>query len=707
LSGERLLDFSPAYLHLHIICRQIFGDSNLVLEFVHLVLTSLACIILFYVLARFHTLLVSFIGALAFALDYGVIVNSHVFEPEALLVFFLLGFVFFLVGADGPRPILAGIFFGLGILARPSFMLVLCAVPFLLFCRRLPRSRRWKSELVLFCVPVLASFLLLGARNAVIARSFSPMVMNPGDVFYEGNHASSKGLSIAYLPILDDLSLRQSREIDYHHAVYRRLARLSTGVGLTPAEVNRYWFTKALNFLRDNPGFSLRRALTKTFYFFHSYEWHDLLITYRNDLLLRAGHALTVPFAVIAAFAAVGLVILLRNWRDTLLFYALMLNQLLLSALFYVSSRQRMAVVPFFIFFACSALQYFLDNRPKRLFLTAVLVSLSIVFYLPTDLTDEEDHQWFGVAKSRQYLNSAFQGRDQSKLGQASVMSSRALAAAPWYFDSSRPASVPFHFESYAASALKFIPGGTLSTRLDRAVLCEYAGRLDEAEELLSLLVGENRLLKRDCYQSSEPYFYLGRIEELRRDYPRAADLLAAGLARSPGDPWILSHLAALTGNPSYNARLFRYYDDIHANFFLGQAYLDIGDAIEAGRHFTCVVRVLPEYRPAAVYLAASLAAAGQHEQAASVFADEARMSQDPVFEEDRILLAFAVLARENSEDPARKHQYATALYQYGHSHLALMALRSALEMDPTRPYLKQEIANLEQSIRSELDGEK
>jgi hypothetical protein len=121
------------------------------------------------------------------------------------------------------------------------------------------------------------------------------MVMNPGKVFYEGNHASSKGLSIAYLPILDDLSLQQSREIDYHHAVYRRLARMSTGDGLTPVEVNRYWFTKALNFLRDNLGFSLRRALTKAFYFFHSYEWHDLLITYRNKPSVEIGRRAHSP----------------------------------------------------------------------------------------------------------------------------------------------------------------------------------------------------------------------------------------------------------------------------------------------------------------------------------------------------------------------------------------------------------------------------
>jgi tetratricopeptide (TPR) repeat protein len=420
---------------------------------------------------------------------------------------------------------------------------------------------------------------------------------------------------------------------------------------------------------------------------------------------LRSGDALTVPFAVISAFAAVGLVILLRNWRDALLFYVLILNQLLLSAFFYVSSRQRVAVVPFFIFFACSALQYFLDNRRKRLLLTAVLVSLSIVFYLPTDLTDEEDHQWFGVTKSKQYLSSAFQGRDQSKLGQASVMSSRALAAAPWCFDSSRPAIVSFHFESYAHSALKFIPGGTLSTRLDRAVLCEYEGRLDEAEELLSLLVDEKRSLKRDCYQSSEPYFYLGRVEELRRNYPRAADLLATGLARSPGDPWILSHLAALTGNRLYIARLFRYYDDIHANFFLGRAYLDTGSPLEAGTCFSRVVQALPEYRPAIVYLAASLAGAGQFEQAATVFLDAARMSQDPVLEEDRILLAFAVLARQNPEDPARKHQYGTVLYQYGHYHLALSTLRSVLELDSTRAGVREEIAKLELSIRSGLDG--
>ena len=156
---------------------------------------------------------------------------------------------------------------------------------------------------------------------------------------------------------------------------------------------------------------------------------------------------------------------------------------------------------------------------------------------------------------------------------------------------------------------------------------------------------------------------------------------------------------------PPINARLFRYYDDIHANFFLGRAYLDAGSPLEASTYFSRVVQALPEYRPAIMYLAASRSAAKRFQQAASAYLRAAKMSQDPVAQEDRILIAFALLAKESPKDPARQHQYGTALHEYGHYHLALSTLRSVLELDSTRAGVREEIAKLELSIRSGLDG--
>ena len=60
---------------------------------------------------------------------------------------------------------------------------------------------------------------------------------------------------------------------------------------------------------------------------------------------------------------------------------------------------------------------------------------------------------------------------------------------------------------------------------------------------------------------------------------------LKKALEKNPGDPWVLSHLVALTDEPLYKMKLFRYFDEIDAEFFLGKAYLTTGrfqDAVES-----------------------------------------------------------------------------------------------------------------------------
>jgi tetratricopeptide (TPR) repeat protein len=96
---------------------------------------------------------------------------------------------------------------------------------------------------------------------------------------------------------------------------------------------------------------------------------------------------------------------------------------------------------------------------------------------------------------------------------------------------------------------------------------------------------------------SSEPEYYLSRIYERRRMKPKALSHLKNAYTNNPGDPWVLAHLAVLTGDMSYKNDIARYFEEIDAAFFMGQAYAVNGQVEEAEKSFSYIFRVDPKFQ--------------------------------------------------------------------------------------------------------------
>jgi tetratricopeptide (TPR) repeat protein len=265
------------------------------------------------------------------------------------------------------------------------------------------------------------------------------------------------------------------------------------------------------------------------------------------------------------------------------------------------------------------------------------------------------------------------------------------LAAAPWRLDHCRPANLSFK-QGYTESALEVALPQTFSRRFDRAILLMEAGELEDAENLFKQLVAEKHLFKRDNYQSSEPLFYLGKIAALAGDKNRAINYLQRALQHSPGDPYALAYLAALTEQDEFREKLLRYFDEIDAQFYLGQAYLEIGLGERAEESFSYVSRMIPEYRRGLIYLSAALVEAGQNSRAVKMYHEAQKMSQDPVMLEKPILRAFQELAKEFPQDAIRQYDYGMALRQFGYYNQALLVQKDALRLDPSNEEIEKEI---------------
>jgi tetratricopeptide (TPR) repeat protein len=694
LHGERILDFSPLYLQLNVFLQRMDAPAS-VLPWIHIGCVALSTGLLFLLLWNHFRLWIAIAGAASFLIDRNLTVYTHIFEPEPLLLLFIIASTYFASLKTPATAFPAGLCFGLAILTRPNFAPVLLAIPF--HYKFNSAGNVWRKSTLAFLFPVLLCVAGIWARNASILGYFSPFVMNPGTVFYEGNNPNSWGMSAVYPPVLNQLSARYTREPDYHHQLYREFAKRIEQKQLSLAEINSYWSGKARNFLFDHPKRALRLTSTKILHVFHAFQWHDLAVAYSAERTLEEFWFPNIPFALISAFCIAGLWILRPDWRKFLLFYAIFFSQFFVMAAIYVSARQRTAILFLFVFFACGAIhRIFVEHRSRWILFPVGLLFISL--YVRTDLMREERHLWESIRQSNLHLNESYRLRNQGQLKEAAVESARALSLAPALIDSRRPANLHFDEKGFIALALQFSRNTDNAQRMDQAVLLLEAGQIAEAEQIFHQLHESGYQLKRDDYQSSEIQFYIGRCALKRGDSQKAVQYLEKGIRSSPGDPSSLAYLHALTGHEEYKQQLHRYFDEIDVSYFLGKAHLDIGKSQEAVRYFQYVTRLLPEFRQGFLYLAAAFGEATMYEQAAIQYRKAISMGADPVFFEKTILSTFEELSRRKNTAFDR-YSYGVALRQFGYFKEALAEQQKALSADAGNREIANEIKNLQKVV--------
>ena len=423
-------------------------------------------------------------------------------------------------------------------------------------------------------------------------------------------------------------------ESDYHHAVFRLVARTVTGRDLTPGAANRFWSVKAADYIADHPGRFVSLLARRALHVFHRYRWDDLRTEWATGRVFDGRWFPFVPFAPVSALALLGLVIAIGSWRTFLLPLAIFLNQAGVMILTYATDRQRVSLYPFFVFFAAVALERLCSGGRWRRTLLAALAALTLAFTLDSDLMRDNRRRWEGMSRIGVLVGEALRDRDNLDFAASRLKAARALAPAPFAAETLRPARLPVasvELAGIAARELAIGSGSGASARLDRALLLVEAGRLDEAEAILTALEREGHAFESRPGSSSEPSYHLGRIAFLRGRPDEAVRFMRQALLRSPGDPAVLAQLACLTDDTSWADLVFRYFDDLDASFYLGRACLETGRAARAVESFGRLVTLLPDFVRGQVYRAAALGGSGRDIQAL----ERASGSGNPVAAQD------------------------------------------------------------------------
>lgn len=385
---DRLADLSPGYLWLVVAVRAL-GLQFTAIRALQIAFVSAAALFTAIAARRFGV--VAMIAAPLLVLgSRAALVCATEMEPETVILMLNAAAIAVLsvaqtflsarsgetqTGMSVPqRPeVLAGILLGLSAICRPSAVLAVFALAIVL--------RSWRL-IAAAAVPVIAIVVVN------LALTGEAVLMDPGTVFYEGMNPNAGGYEGVQPRIVNDIE-RTTSEPDYLHVAYRIVASRSMGRPLTRAQSNRFWTGKALVFMSAYPLAALRLTGNKMLFAVQSYDAYDLATMARKDFLLARWPF--VPFGLVVALA--GVAVLLRR-RDVLPLVVFALCCGVVLVVFYVTARQRNAMLPAMAVLAAIGFAEIVSRRHWGAAVAAAIVA--ILLSAPGPPQREDRRGWFG-----------------------------------------------------------------------------------------------------------------------------------------------------------------------------------------------------------------------------------------------------------------------------------------------------------------------
>lgn len=713
LPPERILDWSPFYLHLHAAARLLSPGYTPALAVLEALAVAGAATAVFAVVARQAGRKWGFVGAAAMVLSPGAVGASRLFLPDVwILLFTSLAILAGSVCAERPRPFAAfaaGAAVGLSLLVRPTAVLL---VPAMAAAVALPAGGRVRRAALLFLGPG-ASILLILARNGAVLGRFEPTVMSAGANFYLGNNPQT-GTGITEPPFLKEAEADARGEVDYEHVLFRRWAEAALGRPVPSGESAAWWAGKALAFLRDNPREALRRAVVKLRVGLGPYELPDSVEAHvlSEELSIR-GVPFLLPFSVLAAAGLAGLLFLRAPAPLRVMLLLAVAGILAGMTVFSPSSKYRVPLLPPLAVLAATlprSLRERFGGRSPRGLAAAVagVTALAVLLSIPCEAERRHRHAWDSLWEASLLRARAADLRNAGKRAEAREAVAASIARAPFWTSGLLLANLPWEGVDplAAAAALPGPSGESDDEAFDRALLLVESHRADDARPLLEKLSKAGGRFDRFGLASPSPDFHLGRLSLAAGRLSEAAGLFRRALARCPGDPDALAHLAAveaILGRETDAARareaLFRYVAESDARLYLSRALRHAGDGRAAATEARAAVALLPELRRPHLELMEALFGSGRDEEAAAELSRSLAIREEPLWPGGTPAACSLAMARKAGSAEGWAFA-ARVLRLWGRWSEARAAVKEALLVDPASP-----AAHAEEKFLDRLQG--
>jgi predicted negative regulator of RcsB-dependent stress response len=265
-------------------------------------------------------------------------------------------FLLYLLGIsdrpDGAKLFFCGIFLGICVITQGSILLFgVIAVAWII-----SRSTKDRPLLVKRMLVFLSGLLIVIAattlRNHLSENDFVPVAGNLGFNFYSGNNPQSTGtfFSPENITLNQEDMFRDSRII----------AEAAEGKKLKTSRASAFWMRKSMDYAYHNPLDFSRKFIKKIFLLFSPKEYvHDI----EYNLISLRSVALKIMFKdmkYIMPFVLIGLFIGIKELKKNALLYLYIVTFVFSIAVFFVTARYRLMLVPVFMIFAAVAIDRFI-----------------------------------------------------------------------------------------------------------------------------------------------------------------------------------------------------------------------------------------------------------------------------------------------------------------------------------------------------------
>ncbi len=264
----------------------------------------------------------------------GELLLDPLFTLLALLTLYYLA-----VPDDGPdRPIPVGVFFALAALTRPT---ILIFTPFIIiyylrgWWRRDRRGTGLKTagKFILVAALIIAPITIV---NLAVSGQFILISYQGGINFYIGNNPDADGFTSSLPPYGTDWTLA-----DASH-----LARQESGQTEGDVAQSAFWYRQGMRFIIDHPGDFARLFFRKMFFLFSGNEISNNRpldqAVFHNSFL----SSLPIRFSMLLAGAVLPFFLVRKDRRRLYVLYGIILLYGVTVAMFFVSSRFRLPLVP-------------------------------------------------------------------------------------------------------------------------------------------------------------------------------------------------------------------------------------------------------------------------------------------------------------------------------------------------------------------------
>lgn len=278
------------------------------------------------------------------------------------------------------RAVAVGLALGLLCLTRENALLWIPLVPAWIWWIHRNQSVVEHTKVIGGYALGLAIILFpVAARNASLGGEWSPTTFQSGPNFYIGNGVGATGV---YEPLVPG---HESPEFERSDA--QALAEYDSGRPLSAREVSKYWSTRALGEIAQQPGRWLGLMGRKLLMTVNYYEVPDVESPYvhrywSTPLRLLLG---VWGFGMLLPIAAVGVYLASSQFKRIWVFPAMTVTMVIAVAAFFILGRYRLPLAPLLIPYAAYAVTHFRDLSGKRTRIIGGLlfVGSMAIAYLP------------------------------------------------------------------------------------------------------------------------------------------------------------------------------------------------------------------------------------------------------------------------------------------------------------------------------------